>query len=921
MRVRLVRVSAEGSSEGPRDVTLVQRPLPFTVGHDSQCDVILLRSTPTTTTEPVVAPSPPNLSTEPVNKPPLQSQAAFGGVAAHHCSLSVDRSGNVRVTFPPGRPHNALWIDKQRVTTSAVLSVGQSISFGDSPHQFLYRLLRCPTALGPSSQPLKEPVPTSAKSQPPLHRQVHVNVWVNADASLSTSDERIRSETDADDLFAMALQWSQAVPNMMHAAKAMLIDNASDHLEKLPAAAPPQSSRLTTATAASAESSPSCAPTKLSTLLDLEDETTVTATTAQEQQSSPTSGEASPNATDVSSRTPSEIGITTKTITTAAVKSSSVRIANSYLRMDVGHGQTICQLNGAGLGMTIAESNLRGDAAHPMVTQRGHRQLAKAARLVPSTGEADSTERFALRTIELLEASFVLADDTFHHAPPDADLLFLALSRLTESASSILKEEPSFLHLRSPIFCCGDLHGSFSDLLIIARNMVPFSHPKYMTTPVLLLGDFVDRGPCSVEVVVYLAAWKVLCPRGLFLLRGNHEDPDVNGDTAQYGTASYLSMCMTLFGRERGHEAWRMTNDCFQHLPLAAIIDQKIFACHGGIPRLRSMAVGTPTSSNTSSPNRQRGDEGEEQRSPTTRSIVSADHFAELIADTPDGSGIGCRKFRSLMPQLSDSTKERALRRLARELVWNDPASGSTCNNSPTATVVGGPQFDDCGFRCNTGRGDTDEVILEFSKAAVEHFLERFHFSLLIRAHQHKAYGIELSSGAKVITLFSSCNYAGENAAGACLVNNGGEVRLVAWRRDAIRNQHESIASEWSSGMLPTLDITELPELSNARQGRADATTQKSPPGSKARSALLENSTHTLPTADNIGAALVPPQVPRVEPTVLAHHPDSQLHISKPKRSLAPTAANGSPISPLTYLDAVDEDSDTPVDESAAICG
>merc|ERR1719209_2806529 len=96
----------------------------------------------------------------------------------------------------------------------------------------------------------------------------------------------------------------------------------------------------------------------------------------------------------------------------------------------------------------------------------------------------------------------------------------------------------------------------------------------------LFLGDYVDRGKQSLETVCLLLAYKIMYPENFFLLRGNHECASIN---RIYG---FYDECK----RRYNIKLWKTFTDCFNCLPVAAIVDEKIFCCHGGLsPDLQSM--------------------------------------------------------------------------------------------------------------------------------------------------------------------------------------------------------------------------------------------------------------------------------------------------------------------------------------------
>jgi hypothetical protein len=126
----------------------------------------------------------------------------------------------------------------------------------------------------------------------------------------------------------------------------------------------------------------------------------------------------------------------------------------------------------------------------------------------------------------------------------------------------------------------GDLHGSFKDLFyLIQRYGTPGKTCRFVFN-----GDFVDRGPHQIEVLLTLLYAHLLYPTKVYLNRGNHEDLSIN--LSKHFNPNFKSDVDNKYGKY-SLAVFNQSQRLFRRLPVATIVENnvglRVFVTHGGL--------------------------------------------------------------------------------------------------------------------------------------------------------------------------------------------------------------------------------------------------------------------------------------------------------------------------------------------------
>jgi diadenosine tetraphosphatase ApaH/serine/threonine PP2A family protein phosphatase len=312
---------------------------------------------------------------------------------------------------------------------------------------------------------------------------------------------------------------------------------------------------------------------------------------------------------------------------------------------------------------------------------------------------------------------------------------------LFERAAELLALDAVCTKVAAPAKVFGDIHGQLYDLLGFFHR---FGAPTHRTGDINLvkyvfLGDYVDRGPWGLEVVALLLSLKVMYPSQVTLLRGNHEDREVNtymgfleecrrrilaDDDDDGGGVGGVGGGVGGVGgvAAAGERVFGSFHACCDMMPLAALIEGRVLCVHGGI--------------------------------------------GESLSTIGD------------IEAIARPLREPQLHALALDLLWSDPSDNDGV----------------MGCHANNRGGNTTT----FGPDRVAGFCERNDLDLIVRAHECVMSGFEFFAGGKLVTVFSATNYCGqyENDGAMLEISRELEVFVKVMRAEQYTANHQQQQQE-----------------------------------------------------------------------------------------------------------------------------
>ena len=126
----------------------------------------------------------------------------------------------------------------------------------------------------------------------------------------------------------------------------------------------------------------------------------------------------------------------------------------------------------------------------------------------------------------------------------------------------------------------GDIHGDLESLVDIFKQSHIMQRMNQSANAFLIfLGDYGDRGPLSAEVYYTILNLKLLFPKQVILMRGNHEGPDYLMANPHDLPEQFKEKF-----REKWEPAYAGVRKLSDFLYVAVLVEARYLLVHGGLP-------------------------------------------------------------------------------------------------------------------------------------------------------------------------------------------------------------------------------------------------------------------------------------------------------------------------------------------------
>lgn len=254
----------------------------------------------------------------------------------------------------------------------------------------------------------------------------------------------------------------------------------------------------------------------------------------------------------------------------------------------------------------------------------------------------------------------------------------------------------------------------------------------------VFLGNYLNRGELSLEVICFLFSLKILFPKHIYLIRGNHENRVFNYVYGFYkdierkiksnfnclGKINYKDDVICAYS----YEIFNRINDVLEFLPLSVLLDNEILCIHSGI-----------------------GD-----------SIQNVKDYLNIEKPI-------------IIPEYVDrnsNNKSEILKKIIIDTLWSDPINYLDGNDM--LLLKSCTKYD----IIPSSRG---KITVKFGKHRLTKFIKNNKIKMIIRGNECVPEGYKYDFNKKILTLFSATNYCNKyknNASSALIIKKNKNITI-----------------------------------------------------------------------------------------------------------------------------------------------